>query len=287
MTTAALLIQRTRRFVGDFPDIDQLGASVDSSSTTLTTSTNPASGVYPGTGSWIIQIDSEAMLQTSASASAATIVVRRGVRGSTAASHASGATILVRPAFTDAEYIDSFNSGINDSFPLLYQPVVDESTTTSSGTWEYTIPNLNSVPIPYLFRISIKETGDLVYRLKRDWTVLRGTTPKIKFRRDEPAGTMRIQGFASLPSLTDSTSSLSTLWPSYADDYLVMYAANWLLISGEAQRVRQDTGARDDREAANRAGSSMNAANALYQRARQRLMDSAMPPLPKHVVSTF
>ena len=53
-----------------------------------------------------------------------------------------------------------------------------------------------------------------------------------------------------------------------------------LITSGEADRVRQDVAVLDQRENANRTGSSMSASNALYNRFPKRLNDSAMAPSP-------
>lgn len=280
-TTAATLIQRSRLFLGDWPESDATTASITSSGTTLTI---PDSTLYsPG---WVIQVDTEAMY-VSALASATTLTVRRGIRGTTGASHATATTVLVRPHFLDVEYLLGINSGISAAFPLLYSPVVDESLVTVSGTYEYTIPNQNSYPIRYLYRISYKESGDLAFRKVADWETVRGSTPKIKFRRDMPTGVLRLQGFGPLPPMTDLTSSLDANFPVNAEDALVEYAAQYLLASGEARRVREDTGARDDRENANRLGGSMAASQALLQRFYARLQASQMPPLPKHVQSVI
>lgn len=280
-TTATTLVQRTRRFLGDWPENDACTASMSNSVTTLTVAD---STLYsPG---FIVQLDIEAMY-VSATPSPTTVTVRRGVRGTTAVTHPTATTVLLRPHFLDVEYLDALNSGIGASFPLLYQSVVDESLTAVTSTYEYTVPNLNTVPIPYLSRIQFKENSDLAFRDIRAWTVLRGSTPKIKFRRDLPPGTIRIYGFGPLPVLTDLTSSLSTLYPTNAEDALTLYASQYLLASGEARRVREDTGARDDRENANRVGGSMAASQSILQRFQIRLTQVAMPPMPKNIVSVI
>lgn len=280
-TTAVTLIQRTRRFLGDWPENDASTASISSNGTSLTvTDTTQYS---PG---WLIQVDTEAMY-VSALASATALTVRRGVRGTTAASHVTASTVVVRPHFFDIEYLDALNSAINACFPMLYQPVVDETTVTAAGTYEYTIPNLNSVPIPYISKVFYKETGDLTYREFKSWEVERGSTPKIKMRRDVPTGLLRVYGFGPLPPLSATTDSLNTLFPVMAEDALVFFAAQYLLSSGEARRVREDTGARDDRESANRTGSSMAASREMLTRFYNRLQQCAMPPMPKNVKSVI
>lgn len=282
MTLATSLIQSTRRFIGDWPENDALTASTASNASTLTV----ADATLYSQG-WIVQVDSEAMYVT-ANGVGTTVTVRRGVRGSVAASHASAATVLVRPHFLDLEYLDALNAGIDATFPFIYKSVVDESITTSSSLYEYTVPNLNpGEPIRMLSRISLKETADLAYRRINHWDVMRGATPKIRFRRYLPEGTLRIEGYSPIPQLTSATATLDSLYPAHAVDALWLFAAQWLLASGEARRVREDTGSRDDRENANRLGGSMSASQQLLQRFQLRLLNSAMPPMPKHVKSVI
>lgn len=280
-TSAATLIQRCRRFMGDWPENDALTASVASNGTTI--SVADSSTYAPG---WLVQIESEA-LYVSALPSGTTLTVRRGVRGSTAATHATSTTVLVRPHFLDLEYLDALNAGINATFPWLYQPVIDESLVTAAGTYEYTVPNLNSTPIPMISQLEFKEQGDLSFRGFSNWYIRRGATPKIHLKSDLPTGTLRVYGFGPLPALASLSASLDAQFPTNAEDALVLYACQQLLASGEARRVREDTGARDDREQANRTGSSMAASNAIYSRFRQRLIDSGFPPMPRHATSVF
>lgn len=286
-TSATTLTRRVRRYVRDFPELDTLGASLSNSATTVTTTANPASGTY--SPNWIIQVDQEAMLVKTSSSTAASITVLRGAMGTTAVSHASGATVLVRPAFLDVEILDALNRGLDACFPLIYKPVLDETLTILADTYEYTVPSVSSsvTYIPYVSSVELKDSGDTNYYEVRSWEVRRGATPKIKFRRVTSVGaTVRVNGFAPFPHLTASD-SLDALWPGNADDVLVLYAAQDLLASGEAGRVRSDSQAVDSREQANRVGSSMSAANALFSRYQQALSNAAMPPMPRHVRSVF
>lgn len=279
-TSAATLIQRCRRFLNDWPENDALTASVTSNATQITVADT---SFYQA--NTLLQIDTEGFGVISA-ASGTLLNVRRGVRGTTAASHNSGATILVKPRYLDQMYLDALNAGINATFPWLYQPVVDESLTTDSTTYEYTIPLLNGTPIPYISKLYFKESSDLAFREFRGWTVNMGSTPKIKLRRPLSTGTLRVYGFGPLPTLSSLTDTLSTLFPVNAEDALTMFAAQYLLGAGEASRVREDTGVRDTKENANTVGSSLNASNAIYNRFVQRIMASGMPPMPKHVINT-
>jgi hypothetical protein len=280
-TAASTLIQRCRRFMGDYGTTDALTISL---STTATSFTVADSTIYRS--GWMVQVDSELLYIKSLPTSVA-VTVGRGHQGTTAASHANASSLIINPAFSDAEYLDALNGALDASFPLLYQRVQDESLTSASADWEYTIPDLNGAPIPYISKVYVKESGDVVFREKRDWSVIRGATPALIFERDEPTGTIRIDGFGPFPSLSTSASTLSAQWPLNADDFLVEHACQRLLTSGEARRVRQDVGMPDQRENATRTGSSMAAANALFSRADTLLRKVAMPPLPKHVKPTF
>lgn len=281
-TSAATLVQRVRRYLRDWPDADALSASVTSSATTITVSNGALF-----TANWPIEVDQELMLIRSVSSN--TLTVKRGARGSTAASHAASAAVLNKPHWSTVEILDALNAGLDAAFPLLYKPVLDTSLTILNDTYEYTVPNMpsTSTPIPYLSKVELKDSGDSDYWEVHDWTVRRGATPKIKFRRVSSVGaTVRVHGFGPFTRLAYAD-SLDALFPDNAVDVLVQFAAQHLLVSGEAGRVRSDTQAIDSREQANRVGSSMSAANGVWQRFQVLLQQAAMAPLPRHVRRTF
>lgn len=284
-TTVAELINKTRRFVRDWPDEDVLTASLSSSGTTMT-----VAAAVDYADNWVVEIDYETIVVTATASTGTSVSIARGRRGSTATSHASGAVILKRPHFSSVEIVDSLNAGLEALYPYVYKPVVDESLTAAEQTYEYNIPAMPSdsdAKIYHLSDVSIQETGDETFYERKDWSVLRGSTPKLRFRHGtDAAGTIRLYGYGPYPRLTTS-SSVDTLFPRNAEEALVLYAASYLLGSGEAGRVRVDRGATDSREQANVVGSSMRASQQLYQRFLQRRQDAAMAPLPRHVVSVL
>lgn len=282
-TAASSLIQRTRRFVGDWPDQDALTASLSSTTTSVT--------VADTTSYYVNQrfdVDYETMI-VRAKPSSTSLTVLRAAFGSVNASHASSASVLKSPSFPAVSILDALADGIEAAFPLLYKEIVDESLDVVSGTYEYTVPNMpapsTTTPIPYLSELWIRETGDDHWRKLNEWRVHRGSTPKIQFRRDPPPGDLRVVGYGPFGRLTATSDTLDAQWPLQAEHLLVEFAGQWLLASGEAARVRADAGQlTDQREQANRVGSSLSVSNSMLRRFQISLGQAAMPPMPRHVI---
>lgn len=285
--TAVSLYQRTRRYLRDYRDLDSLAAAL--SDTTGTTVTVADTTMYQVR--WPIEVDQETMI-VRAIASSTTLTVERGAYGSTAATHANGASILVRPSFYGVEILDALNEAIQACYPLIYKPVSDTSLSIATNTWEYTVPNMPGTyngatrPIPRISTIDIRiaNAGTVPYRPMRAFEVIRGSAPILKLKWLEiPGSTLRIKGWGPFPDMADYTSSLDAQWPSEANYLPPIYAAGSLLLSGEAGRVRLSSGAVDSREQANRVGSSASIGATLLNRFRQELALSAMPPMPPHI----
>lgn len=286
-TTLDTLVQRTRRFLRDYPYApDTTTASLSSSVTTV-----PVGDGTQFAANRIIEVDYEAMLITTVVGN--NLTVRRGWAGSTAASHATSSTVLNKPGFLSVEIIDALNGAKDEMYPYVYRPVNDTSLTTNSSTYEFTVPNMpgtysgDTLVIPFISKIELLATGDTAYRPVRNWTVRRAATPKIVFSSPPVSGTLRVHGFGPYADLAASGDTVDPLFPRNAERILPLGAAVTLLGSGEAGRVRQDTGARDDREAANRTGSSISLANQLERRFEKDLSRVSMPPMPKNIVSVF
>lgn len=285
-TTGTVLIQRTRRFLGDFPDQDATTASASAAATSISVPSDANDLYYKNQ---IIQLDQEAIQVTSV-ASTTSLTVRRGVKGTTAATHASGATVLVSPRFIDQEYLDALNYGIQASWPWIYRPVIDAtSITIATDTYEYDIPDMPGqaagVQIPRIAKVEVKPPGCDEWYPRRRWTVRRGGTTGasadvLVFRNLETVNSeVRLNGFGPFADLTATTDSTNALWPIQADHPLIEFAASHLMESGEARRVAQDRGLADQREQANRVGASMQASQALLARFERRLQAIGMPPM--------
>ena len=186
--------------------------------------------------------------------------------------------------------LDALNEAIQACYPLIYKQVLDTSLTILSNVWEYTVPNMpgtyngDSIPIQSIERIEIQEPGVVPYFPTSAYATLRGATPKIKFfNLETPGAKLRIRGHGSFPDLASFADTLDAQWPKQAVYLPPLYAAASLLMSGEAGRVRVSSSPVDDREQANRTGSSMQAGQYLMQRFYQELIRSAMPPLPRAI----
>lgn len=260
-----------------------LTASCTSGATTLTVADGT---IYPT--KFLLEIDQE-VLYTSTAGSGTTVTnVRRAQRGSTAAAHASGASVLINPRFYSVEILDALNNALDACFPLLYRPVATEYTGTSDSTYEYTLPTMSglSVAIPTIYRIDIQESGDTAFRETRAWEVVRSEAPFIKFKRaPAAASTVRIYGYGPFTHLSAISDTLDTYYPKQAEGLLPLFAASELLASGEAYRVRNFTGTLDSRENANTTGASLRVAENLRGRFYTQLQQASMAPMPKHLKS--
>jgi len=284
--TAVQLYQRTRRYLRDYRDYDSLTAAF--SDTTGTTMTVADTTVYAVR--WPVEVDQETM-QIRSITNATTMVVERGAYGSTAATHSSGAPVLIRPAFYGVEILDALNEGIQACYPLIYKRVIDTSVTITANAWEYTIPSMpgtyngDTIQIPRIGEVEMLEPGIVPYFPTMAWSLRRGVEGghKIKFFDLETTGAkVRINGYGPFPDLTGFSDTVDTSFPKMAIYLPPLYAAASLLMSGEAGRVRLTAGAVDNREQANRTGSSMTIGQNLMNRFLFELNRSAMePPLPR------
>lgn len=276
-TTATTLVSRVRRFLNDWPDLDQLTVDMNSSGTTATVADTSKYAV-----NWRFQVGQEIMRIT-AIPSSQNLTVIRGAFGTTPAAHSTGDTILIRPAFSDLEILDAVNAGINATFPYYYKAVLDTSLTADGSSYEYTVP----AGLTYLAKVETRESGSPYYYRIDGWTVKRGATPTLQFATPPIQGTLRCWGFGPFPQLVDVNDSLDVQWPSWGDDPLLEYASQRLLMSAEARRVRADAGPQDDAQAQARQGVASAAASGLLQRFQLRLSQQPMAPMPRHLVRIF
>jgi len=234
--TAQELINRTRRYVADWPVQGTTTASLSASATTVTI----APGPKPVAVGDVVEIDLEAIQVTGVTGN--TLTMQRGLMGSTAASHTAGTMILLNPDFFSIEIMDALADGLDAAWPWVYRRISDSSLTIASATiYEYAVPtdSVTGEVFPFIYDIQVKEPGDLTYRPLRRWWILRDAGPLIHFKAQPNPGTnIRILGVARFPRLS-FTGSLDTQWPLNLEYPLVEYAGSYLMMGKEIEAQRQ------------------------------------------------
>lgn len=287
-TATSILIQQVRRYVRDWPDYDAITAAIVSTSA-ATISVADTTKYYVNE---TIEVDSEAMV-IRALTNATTLTVLRGAFGSTAATHLISADVVVKPAWISIHILDAINAAMQACYPYIYQEVMDTSTTVALNTYEYAVPYMpgtyggDQIFMQRIRGIDILDPGatNLPYVPLSGWVLRRDiTAPKIKIPYlENPGATLRVRGYGPFPDLT-LAGNLHAAFPRNMSMALIEYAASVLLMSGEAGRLRADAQLLDSREAAQRPGSSLQAANAAEARFQRRLAQNAMPPMQGRLV---
>jgi len=283
---ATSLIQRARRFVGDWPDQDVTTASAASGGATLTVA---SASIYHV--NQILQVGTEALRVTAASGTSVT--VRRGMFGTTAAAIASGASIMLSPRFLDIEYLDALSAGIDNAWPLLWRAYEDETLTADSTTYEYTVPAMasDSTVYPHISEVWVRTQTTDPWQRFRQWRIryTAAGVPELLLRAPIDTGTsIMLKGFGPFPRLDEFTDTTDAQFPRQAEWPLIEYAASWLLESGEIRRTAIDRGVIDNREQANRVGASLQVSSALLQRYLRKL-EGIQPPVSgyPHVITAI
>ncbi len=291
-TSVATLVAQVRRYVRDWSDQDAITASLSSGGTTVTVADTTIGYVKNQT----IEVEQEAMI-VRAVAGSTTLTVARGAFGSTAATHASGSDVLIRPQWTTIQVIDAINDAIQASYPWVYQEVMDSSTIIVTGTYEYAVPYMpgtyggDQIFIPRIYGIDILDPAGATVMpyvpMSGGWNIRRDiTAPKIKINYlENPGATLRVRGYGPFPDVAYG-GALHAAFPRNLTLALKEYAGAVLLASGEAGRLRTDTGLMDTREAAQRVGASMSASTAMESRFQRRIANCGIPPMTSRSVLT-
>jgi hypothetical protein len=165
-TSVASLIEEIRDRIGDYGEgTTALSAAVSSTSTA--TFYFDDSGVLHA-GDFLL-IDNELVEVIDESGG----TVRRGARGSTAATHAAGAVVRVNPRVGNHTILAALNAAQAAAYPSLYKLVEDTTLTVATDQYVYDIPS-SGTPAVYvmdmLIRVEIEsETNDGVYIPIRNW----------------------------------------------------------------------------------------------------------------------
>lgn len=155
MSTVAEVADRAARdFLSpadDQPIIVTLTAAVDDSTTSFayddsTLAPDEESALSPGV---LIEVDEELCRIRAVDDTGDTLTVTRGVNGTTAASHADGAEVVVAPVFPRSTLIDAVKDNVVALYPTLWRTTTSTLTITS-GQAEAPAAAVNALSASYL-----------------------------------------------------------------------------------------------------------------------------------------
>jgi len=233
-TSLATLVERVRDLLDDYGDqVTNLAAAItDTSATTCTLS----SSEDVAKDDWL-SVDYETMLVTAMSSGPAyTCTVRRGHRGTTAATHSNGATVIVNPLYPSSRIFSALNAALGK----VTKQVKDTSTlTVTEDTFAYTVPST----IDTLWRVEIENSDEnSQFFVMRNWEMLDGSTFRIMGNYDTDRNIACV-GTAKFSALTIG----GDLDSSFPDDnqnainFLVYEAAGQLLLQRQGKIAGRDS----------------------------------------------
>lgn len=153
---------------------------------------------------------------------------------------ADGAAIVWNYQYTHWSHDDivaAINYAIDALYPAFYVNALDTSLATTSGTYEYTLPELTEDLAGVEWRPSSAHPW---MRLKsRRWTVRRdGTTAYLQFRDNPTNGSLRLLIIRRGARMANDSDVLDL--PEQAEQPIVLHAC-WSLLTNElSKRVRSD-----------------------------------------------
>ncbi len=235
MTTAVTtLADRVRDFLDDYGDTSTTlsSAVTDTSATTIT----PASSEGISVGDWI-SVDFETMYVSGVLASPPyTLTVRRGQRGSTAATHSLGATVLVNPTYENNRILNTLNAALGK----MTKTVKDVTTlTVVDDQYAYAVPT--TIDVVRRVEMENSDEGDEFYII-RNWEMLDSGHFRIfgDYPEDRNIGVVGTASFTALAT----TGNLDSTYPDdnqNAINFLVYEAVGQLLLARQAKIAGRDS----------------------------------------------
>lgn len=228
-TTLANYILRVRRLLEDEPGIDALQSAI---TTTTATTMSVADGTrFAKTAR--VEIDNE-LMQVTADPSVNTITIGRGISGTTAATHSSGAEIRINPRFPRVNMIDALDVVVSNWIPAYMPRLVWDSTT--AGTF---LPNVFIYPAPTdAFRVDrvcykvpgVTDLQDVTHGPLMPYpTDMASTGYGFKVYETSPGRTIYLYLAKAWPSLSADSDTVPDDFPAMADDLITTGAALYLL----------------------------------------------------------
>ncbi len=233
-TTVVSLADRVRDFLDDYGDVSTTLSSAVT--TTDGTSVTPADSDGIGEGYWI-SIDFETMyVSTVMSGPPYTLTVRRGQRGTTAATHLSGATVLVNPKYAGNRILHALNGALGK----MTKTVKDTSTLTFvDDQYAYAVPST----IDVVRRVEVENSDETdEFYVMRNWEMLDSGYFRV-FGDYENTRNIAVVGTSNFTAMA-TTGNLDSTYPddnNNAINFLVYESVGQLLLQRQGKIASRDS----------------------------------------------
>jgi len=242
MTTVATILNRASRqmLAGVVEERNRLASSLDSSTTTVVL-TYDLGGLRTGS---VFEVDSELFYVWEAVPATKTLTVERGFNGSTAAAHASAATVTLSPRFPRISMFDAVNAELDDLSSTANGLFRVVSTSLSYNGNDRQINITSSGTILELLDVRLRYLADEypVIHLVRLQTGLPTTDfasgNSLVFDQPVMAGTLRVRHKAPFVKAATEASDLTTdcFLPATCDDIIELGVIMRLMAPREIKR---------------------------------------------------
>lgn len=242
MTTAAQIVTRAHRQLlsGVVEERNKLSSSMTATATSAVLSYD-VGGVRSGA---VIEVDSEQMYVWEIAESTKTATVERGFNGTTAATHAAGAIVIVNPRFPRNQILEAVNDEMSDlSSPMngLFQVRTLDLDYNPSNR-QTNLPAI--ADIIDIIEVRYRYKGD-DYKKINDVKLIRdlptkdfGSSMALQIDSNVSAGDMRLTYKAPFTRVTSESDDLQIIagFPVTAEDILVIGSQIRLMSPREIKR---------------------------------------------------
>ena len=283
MTTVAVGIERVLAMLqsGNREQVNLLATTLSDTTGTSVVMSDALGGIQAGAS---FDIDTERFYVRSVDDATKTATVIRGYGGSTAATHTSGAQVVVNPKFPRASIFDALNDSLDTlSAEGLYQMTTVDLTSASS-TVEYDLTSVTDVSdvyaVTYRTRGSSKEW---IHLPQKDWHLQRNASTSdfasgfgLVIDCPVPSGvTMRVVYKAPFVRADTTSRDLNTYCklPTSANDLLYLDAAIRMVYPREVKRNFTEAQGDTRRAGEVPAGANLGAARGWEAVRQRRLRD--------------
>ena len=166
-----------------------------------------------------------------------TFTVRRGMRGSTAATHLNGAVVRIQLDFITQRILNALNLAQASAYPQLSSIVSDVTLAVVASQWDYTKPTT----VDHVRQVWIESSTSGVYNQVHDWDM--STSETIHLYQTYSTGkAIKVVGMKRFSDMTYA-GNLDTAFPTAdgaAIGYLVYDAASSLISEQQLQVSKRD-----------------------------------------------